>query len=303
MGVQARVWIEAPAGEEPRAREAAARAFARLAELEQSMSDYRDTSEIAQLARAGGGEAVPISADLARVLGVALNVARASGGAFDPTVGPLSQLWRAARRTGTAPSDDELTRVRASVGFRGLELTAGSRARLANAGMSLDLGGIAKGDAAARARDVLTEAGFPVCMVALAGDVALGAPPRGRSGWRVGLATERSGRVLRTLELAHTSVSTSGDTEQTIELEGRRLSHLLDPRPGARSLALERTGVVSVIHPDGATADALATAAAVLLSDPDGPERLRSLAQEFSGPGTRIEILAMPENPAEAPRR
>ncbi len=87
MGVQARVWIEAPAGEEPRAREAAARAFARLAELEQSMSDYRDTSEIAQLARAGGGEAVPISADLARVLGVALNVARASGGAFDPTVG------------------------------------------------------------------------------------------------------------------------------------------------------------------------------------------------------------------------
>jgi thiamine biosynthesis lipoprotein len=292
MGVQARLWIEAPVGEEPRAREAAALAFARLAQLEQSMSDYRDSSEIAGLAKAAGGAPVPISADLARVLDNALRVARASGGAFDPTVGPLSQLWRSARRAGRLPSDDEVASARSLVTFQRLTLSPGPAASLSAPGMSLDLGGIAKGDAAAQARDVIAQAGFPSCMVALAGDVALGAPPQGRVGWRVGLAAERSGRKLRTLELAHISVSTSGDTEQTIELEGQRLSHLIDPRPGATSLTLARTGVVSVIHPDGATADALATAACVLLSDPDGPARVRALARAF--PGARIEVLAEP---------
>jgi FAD:protein FMN transferase len=99
------------------ARAAAADAFARIASLDRMMSDYRDDSEVRAVERHAGAW-TPASADLRAVLSRALEIARATGGAYDPTVGPLVAVWREARRTGRLPDDASLAGARALVGWR-----------------------------------------------------------------------------------------------------------------------------------------------------------------------------------------
>ena len=104
---------------------------------------------------------------------------------------------------------------------------------LSRAEMRLDLGGIGKGFGAAKTIETLADAGFPQALVAVAGDIAAGDAPPGRSGWSVDI--ERPDGTRESIELAHASISTSGDREQFIERDGVRYSHLLDPRSGIGS--------------------------------------------------------------------
>src|SRR5262249_22775539 len=144
MGTEARVVVYA--ADETEARHAAAAALDRIAALEQVMTDWREDSELSALGRASGGPPQLCSDDLFRVLAQAVAVAEASGGAFDPTVGPLVRLWREARRRGVLPDLSDIGDARTKVGWKLLELAPGPprAARLAKAGMRLDLGGIGK---------------------------------------------------------------------------------------------------------------------------------------------------------------
>lgn len=255
MGVQCRVVVYGR--DEPATRRAAASAFAELARLEQVFSDYRDDSELARLNAAAGGEPVPASPDMVRVLTAAGEVSSATGGAFDATVGPLSRLWRQARATGRAMPAEERASALALVDWRAVELRGG-RVRLAKPGMRLDLGGIAKGYAARAAVDRLEELGHPRSMVALAGDVAVGRRPPGRRGWTIELP---AGSSAGPLVVERVSVSTSGHGEQFVEIEGRRVSHILDPRTGEGG---GQPFMATVVSADGAHADAIATALVLL---------------------------------------
>ena len=145
MGVEVRIALYAP--DEARARAAARVAFDRVAGLEDIMSDYRPKSEMRRLTETPD-EWVPVSADLFRVLSRAVDVASATDGAFDPTIGPLVTLWREARRVHRLPDASERDVARALVDWRRIALdSAGRRVRIRGAGVRLDLGGIAKGDA------------------------------------------------------------------------------------------------------------------------------------------------------------
>src|SRR5262245_41472963 len=137
MGVQTRaVLYTSDAG---RAEKAAAAAFDEIGRLEQIMSDYRPTSELSQLCERAGGAPVSVSKDLYDILDVSLRVARASDGAFDPTVGPLVLLWRTARRNKTLPPEDALAAARPLVDWRLVSLNPGRReVQLAKPGMKLD---------------------------------------------------------------------------------------------------------------------------------------------------------------------
>ncbi len=249
------------------AERASGAAFARIAALDAALSDYRDGSELMALCRQAGGPAVRVSQDLFRVLAEAQAMARRSGGAFDVTVGPVVRLWRRARRTGQWPDAPRLAEARARIGYRELALDRRTRSvRLAKPGMLLDLGGIAKGFAAAEALAVLEGFGIRSALVAGGGDIVVSEAPPGAAGWRIAIAPlNRNGTPPPRLLLRNAAVSTSGDAEQAVEIGGVRYSHIIDPRTGR---AVVGRSSVTVVAPAGALADALATAASVL-----GPRR------------------------------
>ncbi len=279
MGVQARIVLWCAS--EPEAAEAARAAFARLAAVDQELSDWRVDGEIARLERRAGGASAPIGADLYRCLERALEVARASDGAFDPTLGALTLLWREARERGEPPAEEALAAALETTGWREVELApAGCRARLARAGMRLDLGGIGKGYGADRALETLAAHGVESALVALAGDFALGAPPPGEIGWRIAVGDEARSESVQLL--SRCGVSTSGAREQFLEVDGARESHILDPQSGRGVIGRPN---VTVVASDATLADALATAFSVL-----EPEEWPALLARFPG----VQVVPQP---------
>ena len=260
-------------------------AFARIRELNDRFSDYSDTSELSGVSRAAGGDAVAVSEDLFRVLLAAQRIAARTQGAFDITIGPVSHLWRSARATGLEPDAVRLAAATRLVGYRRLRLTASLRtARLADPGMALDLGGIAKGFAADAALAIMVQQGARRSAVAVGGDIVASEPPPGTSAWDVTIAAPGgSGNpLLRAVRLRRGAASTSGDAEQFLDVGGRHYSHIVNPSTGSAE-----TGRLSVTvrAPDGATADALATAIKVL-----GPERGLRILDQFPDAAALIVV-------------
>lgn len=289
MGTLFRVLLYAP--DEACAAAAAEAAFARIAALDRVLSDYDPESELVRLG-ARSDEAAPtppitLSPELFFVLAAAQGFARASAGAFDVTVGPHVRLWRRARRQGELPSAERLAAAARAVGFEKLALEPHKQsARLLARGMRLDLGGIAKGYALDQALAELSGRALPRALVVGGGEMRAGAAPPGESGWRVelvGFETAIGSEPRAILWLAHAALATSGDFEQYLELGGSRYSHILDPRTGA---PLTERRLVSVLAPDGLTADALATALSVL-----GPGPGLALAARFPGVAARLLVL------------
>jgi thiamine biosynthesis lipoprotein len=249
--------------DEATARAAARAAFARIAALEDVLSDWRPESELSRLS-APSDSWLPVSADLFTVLERALQIAWASRGAFDPTVGPYVALWREARRTGRLPAESTLTAARRRVGWRMVSLDTAARAvRLGAPRMRLDLGGIAKGYILGLALTTLRAHGVGAALIEAGGDVVVGDPPPDRPGWLIEIAGAEGIH-------ANVAVSTSGTGEQYVEIGGVRYAHVVDPRTG---LGVTTRRTVTVVASDAATADALATALVVLGAD-DGAEIL-----------------------------
>jgi thiamine biosynthesis lipoprotein len=250
--------------DESTARRTSDAAFARIATLEQIMSDYDPESELMQLCQTPVGQPVRVSDELFEVLQKSQHLAELSDGAFDMTIGPVVRLWRRARRTETLPPPEMLARARESVGWRKLQLNQQNKTvTLTVPNMQLDLGGIAKGYAAHQALEILKHRGLPRALVAASGDIAIGDPPPGRLGWSIGVGALGSGQngLVRNLLLRNAAVSTSGDTEQFVEIEGRRYSHIVDPRTG---LGLTERLQVTVVARSATDSDSFATAVSML---------------------------------------
>jgi thiamine biosynthesis lipoprotein len=281
MGVRMR--IVACAADEPAAREAAAAAFERVAQLEDIMSDYLTDSELMRLSRASGKGPQNVSPELFEVLAYAQMVSDASDGAFDVTVGPLVRLWRQARKSGTLPAESALADARSRVGWQLIRLNARDRTvDLTVRGMQLDLGGIAKGYAGDEAIRVLREHGVKSALFEAGGDIVVSDPPSGKRGWEIELPDGHKKR------LANAAISTSGDTVQFLEVNAVRYSHVIDPRTG---IGLTEHYTATVIAPRGITTDSLSTAATVL-----GKRSGESLIHRFGATGIVRKIT--PKTPA-----
>jgi thiamine biosynthesis lipoprotein len=262
MGTLFSITVYAP---DRQATQAAFReAFARIEELDNELSDYKPESELMRVCRTAYRSPVAVSADLFTVLEKAQQLARDTGGAFDVTLGPVILLWRDARKTKTLPAPDALARAQRRTGYDNLILDPVRKTvALRLPDMQLDLGAIAKGYAADEALHVLRGRGMGSALVAASGDLAIGDAPPGKAGWRVAidLPGAPAGQYSKILTLHNTAVSTSGDTEQYVEIAGVRYSHIIDPKTG-KGLT-ERVGV-TVIAPRGMDADSYATALSVL---------------------------------------
>jgi thiamine biosynthesis lipoprotein len=260
MGMPVRVVLYA--ADRPRGEAAAKAAFTRIAELDSKMSDYRPDSEISLLSKVRAGAWTPLSKEVCAVLERALFIARQSEGAFDPTVGPLVDLWRSARNMRTMPAAREIDFARSRVGWRHVTLECDApRIRLALASMRFDLGGLAKGFILQEALNSLRASGVTQALLEAGGDLVAGDAPPDRTGWQIDVPHGSEAFRARARELTTAALATSGPDIQFFELDGVRYSHVIDPRSG-RPLTSNR--IVSVIARDGATADALATALSVL---------------------------------------
>lgn len=271
--------------DDPSAQRAAEAAFSRIAELDHIMSDYQASSELMQLCRHAGGPPVHVSEDLYRVLSAAQEIARESDGAFDVTVGPLVRLWRRARRQHELPEQARLVQALALVGYKKLRLDAQAHtAQLLKSGMLLDLGGIAKGYAADETLRVLKRHSIDRALVAGGGDIAVSREPpdNASAGWRIAVASLDwpKDQPNRYVALRDGGISTSGDLEQHVDIDGTRYSHIVNPKTGR---ALTGRSSVTVMARNGMTADALATAVSVL-----GIERGLELVKSIPGTAALI---------------
>ena len=279
------LWTIRAAAEPEVAAKAAAAAFARIAALEQVLSDYRKDSELSRLtATAGRGEAVAVSEDLWRVLSAAQAMAERSGGLFDVTVGPCTALWREAKRRRRLPAPEALAAAREATGWRHLVLDPDKKcARLERSGMRLDAGGVAKGYAQDEALAVLARHGVRAALVDAGGGVAVSAAPPGRAAWHVQL--QATGDVAPDIAaVTDACVSTSGDLHQAVEIDGRRFSHIVDPRTG---LGMETSGNAVAVAKRAMDSDMLATVLCLM-----GPERgVAWLAREWPEASGRVVWL------------
>ena len=281
MGTLVRITLYAP--DEQAARDAFRAAFERIRHLDGVLSDYRPDSELNQITAATVGRAVRVSEDLFAVLSASQELAEATGGAFDITQGPVVRLWREARATARLPDSAALQDAARRSGFRKLHLDAGQRTVTFDmTGMALDVGANGKGYAASEAIKVLGKLGVRSALVAVSGDLAFSEAPPGHRGWRIGVYSgEALPGVPAMLELTNAAVSTSGNSDQHVDIDGRRYSHIIDP---VSRMGLVDDITVTVIARHGLDADGLDTAVSVLGAD-------RGLALIESRPGTAALII------------
>ncbi|MBI4565748.1 MAG: FAD:protein FMN transferase [Planctomycetes bacterium] len=207
-------------------------AFEEIKRWDALLSDYKDDSELSRLNARAAEEAVTVSPDTLAFLEECRKWHDATRGAFDPTVGALMKLWGFRGGAPAEPSAEELKKALEAVGMRHV-LREEDRVRFARAGVALDPGGIGKGWALDKAAEVLRQAGVRAAALDFGSTfLAIGAPP-GEKGWPVEVRDPFDPkRILGRLRIKDASVSTSGNYEHFVEIDGRKVGHMMDPRTG-----------------------------------------------------------------------
>ncbi|CCQ92611.1 conserved hypothetical protein [[Clostridium] ultunense Esp] len=240
----------------------------RLKEIEERMSATIDTSDISLINKNSGIKPVKVHDDVYYVIQQAKYFARITKGAYEPTIGPLVDLWNI---TGTdkderhsIPTEEEIKKRMALVDYNDLELMDNNHVYLKREGMKLDLGGIVKGYAADEVKRIFIENGIESAIIDLGGNVyALGKKENGEA-WRIGIQDpfEVTGSYLGILSVEDKSIVTSGDYERFFIYEGQKYHHIIDSKTGYPSE--NEVAGVSIISDKSIDGDALSTALFIL---------------------------------------
>ncbi|WP_255611685.1 FAD:protein FMN transferase [Marinobacterium arenosum] len=265
-------------GQDPQAvTELHGRIDQQLQAINDSMSTYIDSSELSRLNRTPQGEWFALSAELFEVLLLARQISEQSAGQFDPTVGPLVNLWGFGPdgRVERAPSDAEIEARRGRIGYQFLELDTAKRRVRKQRDLYVDLSAIAKGYGVDIIARLLEENGIDRYLVEIGGELRVkGSKPDG-SSWRLAIESpDSAGRsVHNVIELGQGGIATSGDYRNYFEQDGVRFSHTIDPHTGRP--VVHKLASVTVIADNCAAADAYATTLLVM-----GEERGYAFALE-----------------------
>ncbi len=264
MGTETNLIAVATGADRERAHRALEEAEAALRDVEARMSSWIQGTELSLLNDAPADELVPLSAMTMDVLRLSRRLADQTQGAFDVTCRPVIELWKRAGKSGKLPAREQIDQARQATGWRHFELSdQGARKKLAAAG--LDLGGVAKGYGIDKAVEAMRRAGIESGLVDVGGDVRTFGLRADGNRWRVGLRDPfHTDRMLAALELGDASVCTSGNYFRNVTVEGKRFSHIVDPRTGQ---PVDFAPSVTVVARDATTADAWATALSVLGKD------------------------------------
>jgi len=261
-------------------------AFKEMERIEKVFSKFNKNSEVSNINRLAGLEKVAASEEVFKLTEKSVYYSRISDGAFDITVAPLMEIWGFVRRHKSIPDKETIENALEGVGYKNIELDPKKLSvKFLNKKTKIDFGGIAKGYAVDRAKDVLVSRGIKNGLVNLGGNIfALGSAP-GNKAWKIGVEDPRNkGKLLRSFELTNRAMSTSGNYERFFEIGGKRYSHIINPLTGEPC-----QGIISVtVAADSAEqADGLSTAIFVM-----GEEKGLNLAKSIKG----IKVLILKED-------
>lgn len=240
---------------------------ARLAEINGLMSTYDPKSELSRFNQFQGDDWFAVSVDTAYVVKFALEVAKSTEGAFDPTVGPAVNLWGFGPegRRQQPPSEQEISAARQRIGYRAVEVREHPPAlRKKRPDLYLDLSAVAKGFAVDEVAELLADAHSPSSLVVIGGEIrASGKKPDG-SHWRIGIEEpDSNGEALeRKVQIEDMAIGTSGDWQNSFSHGGARYSHVINPQT-AQPVRHHVAGV-TVLSDHAIETDAWATALMVM---------------------------------------
>ena len=262
LGVQVRIVLYAD--NDTRAAEAATEAYAKIATLEDIFSSYRAHSELNRLSTHPANSSIAVSAPLFEVLSASKRISQETEGAFDITLAPLISLWREARTQQQLPTRATIQAAQRQTGWHHIQLIDSTQSViLKQSPLGLNMGGIAKGYILDAALQTLKGQGMPRAFIEAGGDIVVGDPPPEQPGWTVHIpdAPPDSPAALKAAALRNAAISTSGDTEQYVLINGKRYSHVIDPATG---LGTTHRTMATVIAHQGVASDGYATALTVL---------------------------------------
>lgn len=221
------------------------KAFDEIKRIEGLMSRYKETSEVSLVNKNAGVGPVKVGHELIEVLVEAKRISELSDGAFDVTIGPLTNLWGFDLEKNVVPPAEKIEELRRLVNYRKLRIDeTASAVYLEEKGMMLDVGGIAKGYSVTRAMKIFEDAGVKDVIVNAGGNLKLRGGKRGKP-WRIGIQSPRDeGKLLGKLTISDISVATSGDYQRYFIKDGIRYHHILDPRTGFPAKGLISSTVV-----------------------------------------------------------
>jgi FAD:protein FMN transferase len=252
------------AGDTAKAAITARECFALVDSLVTILSDYIDSSELNRLCARAGNSRFICSPLLFDILLQSKYAYEESMGSFDITLGPVTRLWRKARKEKIFPGPALVKEKLGLTGFNKVEIDSITNSvYLQQKGMQLDLGGIGQGYIAQQVINYLKTQHIENALADVSGDiVSIGMPP-GTKGWTVAINLPESDNELlpKHLLITNKSVTTSGDVYQYMEHDGKRYSHIVDPSTGY-GITSQRN--VTVIAGDGTTADWLTKACSIL---------------------------------------
>jgi thiamine biosynthesis lipoprotein len=253
--------------------------FQEMDRLEALLSNWRPTSDVEQLNAAAGKHPIRVGSDLRDVLRTAHQVSEWTGGKFDVTWGAMSGLWKFdyQNQDNSIPDQAQVARQQKLIDYRKVEVDedAGT-AFIEREGMNVNLGGIGKGYAVDRARDILQRRGFHDFIVQFGGDMYVGGLQDGHM-WRLGIQDPRgpANRIFAQIDLTDSTFSTSGDYARSFVKNGKRYHHIIDPGTGEPAAGCRS---VTIITSSATIADGLSKGAFVL-----GPEAGMALIQRLPG--------------------
>ena len=246
--------------DEPFLRAAGEEALEEIAAVERELSFFDPRSEISEVNRRAHAESVRVAPPLFELLTQCKQLWRLTSGCFDPTIGPLLELWGFGEGRSASPSRQDVQDALDRVGMDKVELNPARRSvRFSSPGVSINLGSIGKGYALDRAADVLIECGVSGALLhgGTSSVRAIGMDGAGRT-WTIAVADpSHSDRSLAEVCLRDAALGVSGNHLNTREVAGRRVGHVIDPRNGEP--VCERR-LAAVVTRTGAEADALSTA-------------------------------------------
>ncbi len=254
----------------------ASQSFKLVDSINMVCSDYDSSAELYKLHFAAVGKPIKVSPILMELLCTARKAYKDSYGSFDITVGPLSLLWRNARKSQIFPTATAINEARKCIGFNKIQIDSSAQTiTFLQPNMQLDMGGIAKGYAADKVLAFLQSLGITNALVDAGGDMVAFGMPSQKKGWRVGVNIPGQLETLwnRKLILSNKAVATSGDAFQYMLHEGKKYAHIIDARTGY-GVTFQRN--VTVVAPTATTADWLATACSILTL-----EQVKILAKKY----------------------
>lgn len=286
----------------PNAEAAVKEAFKRIDEIEQMASSAIETSDVSKINNAAGKEYVKVHPEIIKIIKTAIQYSKLSGGAFDITVGPLIKLWDIGTSNERVPSDLEIKALLPLVGYDKISINEKDNSvMLQRPGMSIDLGGIAKGFTADEVEKIFEKYNIKDGLINLGGSsiYTIGQNAKGQP-WSVGIQhprEERNKGYLGVIRLSDKAISTSGDYERYFIQDGKRYHHILNPFTGypAESGVIADSIIIDGSIPDRSMLADLLTKLVFVLGPEKGMEILDSIPEvDYLAVTTDFEIYTSP---------